>query len=162
MMFHRNLALLFSLFMAAPLFAGPPNVSLKVLVNSDSQPGDKDATKETRTRWLTVRVTNTSNENLEGVSLKWTLYASELQKGANDIVVEKSGEETFKVEGKGRYTDITTAKVPFTKTLASKGKGKKKTPESGHSYYGYTVQILKDGAVMGEALSNEAMRKHLK
>jgi hypothetical protein len=147
--------------MAIPLLAGPSSVSLKVLVNTDSQSGDKDATKETRTRWLTVRVTNTSNDNLEGISLKWTLYASELQKGANDIVVEKSGEETFKVEGKGRYTDVTTAKVPFTKTLASKGKGKK-TPESGRSYYGYTVQILKDGVVIGEALSNEAMRKHLK
>jgi len=111
-----------------------------------------------------VRVTNATAEKLEGLSLNWALYAVELKKGANDVVLEKSGEEKFSVEANGRFTDVTTAKVPFkwTRQHAQRsGRRVVKVPESGRRYYGYTVRVMKDGVVLAEHLSGEAMRKHM-
>ncbi len=156
--------LLLALGPAIPLMADPSGLSIKVLVNSENQATDKKSSNETRVRWLSVRITNSGGSTVEGLSLKWALYASELQKGANDVVLEKSGEEKFSVEGNGRFTDVTTAKVPFTWTRQHServGRQTKKVPESGHRYYGYTVRVMKDTEVLAEYLSSEAMRKHM-
>lgn len=156
--------LLFALCLVLPGHAEPSGLSLNVQLGSENQSTDNKSPNEVRARWLTVRVTNATAEKLEGLSLNWALYAVELKKGANDVVLEKSGEEKFSVEANGRFTDVTTAKVPFkwTRQHAQRsGRRVVKVPESGRRYYGYTVRVMKDGVVLAEHLSGEAMRKHM-
>lgn len=144
--------------------AEPSGLSLKVLLETENQSTDNKSPEEIRARWLTVRVTNSTAEKLEGLSLRWAFYAAELQKGANDVVLEKSGEEKFSIDANGKYTDVTTAKVPFkwTRQHAERsGRRMVKKPETGRRYYGYTVRVMKDGVVLAEHLSGEAMRKHM-
>lgn len=155
-----------SLLLTGPLMAGTPNVSIQVHVGTENQTTDRKSADEIRARWLTVRVTNSSSENLEGLELQWTLYADDLKRGTDEVVEEKSGTERFSVAASGRYTDVTTAKVPFKWTpqhSERSGSGRrssyKRVPESGRRYHGYAVKVVKDGAVIGELFSDPALRK---
>ncbi len=141
---------------------------LQVKADSENKTADKKKAEVTRAAWLNVRVTNTSGTKLEGVTLKWTLYAANLRRGADSIVVEKSGEMKITVDASGRYTDVSTPKVAFvytpmhTESSGSSRRMKSKTvEESGHRYHGYLVQVLNGDAVLGEAISNESLRKQL-
>jgi hypothetical protein len=64
---------------------------------------------------------------------------------------------------------VATPKVAFVFTpmhTESSGSGRrmrsKTVEESGHRYHGYHVQVLNGDTVIGEAISNEALRKQLK
>jgi hypothetical protein len=159
-----RLSILCSFLLASVASAG--SVTLLVKAASENKTADKKKAATTRAEWLNVRITNPSGTKLEGVTLKWTLYAANLKRGTDDIVVEKSGEMKFAVEANGRYTDITTPKVAFVFTpMHSESSGRRSTKtveESGHRYHGYLVQVLNGDTVIAEAISNEGLRKHIK
>lgn len=145
--------------------ASAGGVMLLVKAASENKTADKKKAEVTRAQWLNVRVTNPSGTKLEGATLKWTLFAANLQRGTDDIVVEKSGEMKFTVDANGRSVDLVTPKVAYTYTpMHSERKGRRSTTveESGHRYHGYHVQIINGDTVIGEAISNEGLRKHLR
>lgn len=151
-------------FLTTAVFAESQNVLLQVRV--DSERGAKDdhnpkTPEESRAHWLIVRVTNPSTLKMEGLSLKWTLYASDLKRGHDDIVIEKSGSTNFAIEASGHFTDITTPKVVFewtpqhsVRTGSGRRQGFKKVDEAGHRYHGYAVQVFQNGTVIGETSSD--------
>lgn len=156
------LSILWSLLLTGVASAG--SVMLNVKPASENKTADKKQAEVTRAYWLNVRVTNPSGVKLEGVTLKWTLYAANLRRGSDSIVVEKSGDMKIAVDASGRYTDLVTPKVAFVYTpMHSERKGRSSitVEESGHRYHGWHVQILNGDTVLGEAISNEGLRKHL-
>jgi len=158
-----SLAILFSLLLTGVASAGA--VQLVVKPFSENKTADKKQAQVTRTYALNVRVTNTTGTKLDGVTLKWTFYAANLRRGTDSTVVEKSGEMKLSVDASGRYTDIVTPKVAFVYTpMHSQRSGRSSTTveESGHRYRGFYVQVLSGDTVLGEAISNEALRKQLK
>ncbi len=168
-----HLSILFCLLFASIASAG--TVTLAVKVEGEKKPADKTTKDQkklaevTRTQWLSVRVTNSSGTKLDGATLKWILFSSELRRGSDSTVVEKSGEMKISVDSNGRYADVTTPKVAFVYTpthTETSGSGRrvraKEVEETGHKYRGYYVQVLNGDAVLGEAISNEALRKELK
>ncbi len=162
-----HLSIFCSLLLAGSASAGPVMLTVKPV--SENKTADKKKAEVTRAEWLSVRVTNTSPTKLEGVTLKWILYAANLRRGSDSIMVEKSGEMKVTVDANGRYADLTTPKVPFVYTpthTESTGSGRRMrsttVEESGHRYHGYLVQVLNGDVVIGEAISNESLRKQLK
>lgn len=159
---HTFLSILFSLLLTGVASAG--SVMLNVKPASENKTADKKQAEVTRAYWLNVRVTNPSGIKLEGVTLKWTFFAANLRRGSDTIVVEKSGDMKLTVDANGRYVDIATPKVAFVHTpMHSERKGRRSTTveESGHRYHGWHVQILNGDTVLGDAISNEGLRKHL-
>lgn len=168
------LSILVSLLLASVASAGP--VSLIVKLEGEKKPVDRNSKDQkkmaevTRTQWLTVRLTNSTNVKLEGVTLKWIMFASNLRRGSDSTVVEKSGEMKLSIDASGRYTDVVTPKVAFvytpthTETSGSGRRSKaKEVEETGHKYHGYYLQVIGgDNTVLGESISNEALRKALK
>jgi hypothetical protein len=108
------LSILWSLLLTGVASAG--SVMLNVKPASENKTADKKQAEVTRAYWLNVRVTNLSGVKLEGVTLKWTLYAANLRRGSDSIVVEKSGDMKIAVDASGRYTDLVTPKVAFVYT----------------------------------------------
>ncbi|WP_395745028.1 hypothetical protein [Prosthecobacter sp.] len=164
---NTSLSILFSLLFASVASAG--SIMLQVKADSENKTADKKKAEVTQAKWLNVRVTNPGPVKLEGAILKWTLFASNLRRGSDTIVVEKSGEIKITVDGNGRYVDVATPKVAFVHTpmhTESTGSGRrsraKTVEESGHRYHGYYVQIISGDTVLGEAISNEALRKQLR
>ena len=144
-------------------------VMLTVKTDTENKTVDKKKAEVTRATWLNVRITNPGGTKLEGVSVKWTLFAANLRRGSDSIVVEKSGDIKVTLEPNGRYLDIATPKVAFVYTpmhTESSGSGRrmrsKTIEESGHRYHGYLVQVFNGDTLLGEAISNEALRKQLK
>ncbi|HEY1051918.1 MAG TPA: hypothetical protein VGE39_19235 [Prosthecobacter sp.] len=151
---------------ASTLLAGTASVSVQVAPQSENQTKDRKAVEETRGHWLTVRVRNLTPAKLEGLTLKWTLYASNLQRGTDDVVVQKSGDIQFSADPNGSPMDLTTPKTAFTWTpqhSVRSGSSRRavytRVPEAGHRYHGYHVQVLSGDTVIGEAISSEALRK---
>jgi hypothetical protein len=162
-----RLSILCSLILTSVASAG--TVMVQVKADSENKTVDKKKAEVTRATWLNIRLTNTSPTKLEGVTVKWTLFAANLRRGSDSIVVEKSGEMKVAVDANGRYADIATPKVAFVYTpmhTESSGSGRrmrsKTVEESGHRYHGYHVQVINGDTVLGEAISNEALRKQLK
>ena len=156
------LSILWSLLLTGVASAG--SVMLNVKPASENKTADKKQAEVTRAYWLNVRVTNPSGVKLEGVTLKWTLYAANLRRGSDSIVVEKSGDMKIAVDASGRYTDLVTPKVAFVYTpmhSERKGRSSRIVEESGHRYHGWHVQVLNGDTIIGEAISNEGLRKHL-
>lgn len=156
-------AMLFSLLLAGVASAG--SVTVNVKASSENKTADKKKAEVTRAYWLNVRVTNPSGTKLEGATLKWTLFAANLRRGTDSIVVEKSGEMKITVDGNGHAVDVATPKVPFVFTpmhTESSGRRSKQVEESGHRYHGFHVQVINGDTVLGEAISNEGLRKQLK
>ncbi|OYW75413.1 MAG: hypothetical protein B7Z37_13405 [Verrucomicrobia bacterium 12-59-8] len=158
------LSILCSLLFASVASAG--SVMLTVKAASENKTADKKQAEVTRAHWLNVRITNLTGTKLERVTLKWTLVAANLRRGSDSIVVEKSGDMNITVDANGRYADLTTPKVAFVYTpMHTEKSGRRSTKtveESGHRYHGYLVQVLSGDTVLGEAISNEALRKQLK
>lgn len=157
------------LFTTTFSIAGTGHVTLNVEVESEH--GAKDTDKnaktpdESRSHWLVVRVSNMSHTKLEGLTLKWILYADNLKRGTDAIVVQKEGEEKFGVDA-GHYFDVTTDKVLYEwvpmhgeRTGTGRRARAKKVDETGHRYHGYAVQVLQDGVVIGEAYSHHSLQK---
>jgi len=156
-------SILFSLMLTSAASAG--SVLLTVKAASENKTADKKKAEVTRAYWLNVRVTNSSGTKLEGVTLKWTMFAANLRRGTDSIVVEKSGDIKITVDANGRYVDIATPKVSFVYTpMHSERKGRSSitVEEAGHRYHGYHLQVLNGDTVLGEAISNEGLRKQLK
>lgn len=154
------LSIFFSLLLTGVASAG--SVMLNVKAASENKTADKKQAEVTRAYWLNVRVTNPSGVKLEGVTLKWTLFAANLRRGSDSIVVEKSGDMKIAVDANGRYADLATPKVAFVFTpMHSERKGRRSTTveEAGHRYHGFHVQVINGDAVLGEIWSNEALRK---
>ncbi len=158
------LAILFSLLFASVASAG--SVTLNVKAASENKTADKKKAEVTRAYWLNVRVTNPSGTKLEGATLKWTLFAANLRRGTDTIVVEKSGEMKINVDANGHAVDVATPKVSFVYTpMHTESSGRRSTKtveESGHRYHGFHVQVVNGDTVLGEAISNEGLRKQLK
>lgn len=159
-------SLLCSLFLAGTALAGPASVFLQVHAESEHKNADTKALEKVHSHWLTVRVTNSSPVKLEGLTLKWKLYAANLQRGSDQILVEKSGEMKIAVEASGNSIDVTTPKVAFAWTPqhavrsgSSRRAVYKTVPEEGHRYHGYLIQIMNGDTVVAEAVSSEALRK---
>ncbi|WP_395739262.1 hypothetical protein [Prosthecobacter sp.] len=158
-----RLAILCTLLFASAAMAGSVTVTVKPEVEKKST----DLVKEeyVTAHWLRVRITNYTGTKLEGVTLKWALYAANLRRGADTLAVEKSGEMTVSVDSSGRYVDIETPKVAFdyvrTHSERSGRRSYKLVEESGKKYHGFHVQVLSGSQVLGEAVS-ESVRKHLK
>ncbi len=150
--------------------ADTSKVTLQVKVESahGTKAPDKNAKTplESRNHWLAVRITNPTPLRLEGLTLKWTLYADDLKRGTDRIVVEKSGEQSLAVDAAGHYTDLTTPKVLYSwtpqhteRTGSGRRSSSKRVDEAGHRYHGYALQVLQDGVVIGEACSPNSLRK---
>ncbi len=157
---------LFSFLFFSSLFSASAQIHLQVRAESENQTVNKKALDEIRGHWLAVEVSNGSAAKLEGLVLKWTLYASNLQRGTNDIVAEKSGESKIILDV-GKHEHLITPKVPFKwtprhsdKTGSGRSAKYKKVDETGHRYYGYHVQVLNGETVVGEAYSQDSL-KHL-
>jgi len=168
-----HLSILCCLMFATVASAG--TVSLTVKVEGEKKPVDRTSKDQkklaevTRIQWLNLHITNSSGTKLEGVTLKWIMFASNLRRGSDSTVVEKSGEMKISIDSNGRYIDVATPKVAFVYTpthTETSGSGRrvkaKEVEETGHKYHGYYVQVLNGDAVLGEAISNEALRKELK
>lgn len=159
------LSLFCGLLLVGQAFAGS-SVALQVQTQSENKtPGSKTVEK-VHAHWLVVRVTNASGMKLEGLTLRWTLCAANLQRGADDIRVERSGDIKFGVDTGGHFAELTTPKVPFSwvpqhaeRSGSSRRAVYKTVPESGHRYHGYLVQVLNGDTIVAEAVSNEALRK---
>lgn len=160
---NTPLAILCSLLFATAASAG----SVEITVKPEVQQKSSDIKKEeyVTTHWLKVRITNYSPIKLEGVTLKWALYAANLRRGADTINVEKSGEMKITVDSNGRYLDIETPKVAFdyvrTHSERSGRRSYKLVEESGKKYHGFHVQVLNGNEVLGEAVS-ESVHKLIK
>ena len=158
-----SLSILCSLLFASAAMADAVTVTVK----PEKETKSVDRVKEvyTTAHWLNVRVTNPSSTKLEGVTLKWTLYAANLRRGSDSISAEKSGEMKINVDASGRYTDVATPKVSFVYTrMHSERSGRRSTKlveESGKKYHGFHVQVINGDAVLGEAVS-EAIKKQIK
>lgn len=155
------LSILFSLLLTGVASAG--SVMLNVKAASENKTADKKQAEVTRAYWLNVRVTNQSGVKLEGATLKWTLFAANLRRGTDSIVVEKSGDIKISVDANGRYVDLATPKVAFVYTpmhSERKGRSSVTVEEAGHRYHGFHVQVMNGDAVIGELWSNEALRKN--
>jgi hypothetical protein len=157
------------LFSTALSFAGTNHVTVSVEVESERGSKDTDKNSKTpdqsRSHWLVVRLSNMSQVKLEGLTLKWALYADDLKRGTDAIVVQKSGEEKVGVDA-GQYIDVNTPKVVFEwipqhaeRTGTGRRSRAKKIDETGHRYHGYAVQVLQDGVVIGEAYSHRSLQK---
>lgn len=157
------------LFSTAFSFAGSSHVTVNVEVESERGKKDTDKNEKTpdesRAHWLVVRVSNMSQIKLEGLTLKWALYADDLKRGTDAIVVQKEGEEQLGIDP-GQYVDVTTAKVLFEwipqhaeRTGTGRRSRAKKVDETGHRYHGYSVQVLQDGVIIGEAFSHRSLQK---
>ena len=158
-----RLSILCSLLFASIASAG--SVSVAVKPDSEKKPGDKTKPDVTRAVWLNVHVTNSTGAKLDGVTLKWVLYAATLKRGADSISIEKSGEMKITVDANGRYLDVETPKVAFeyvrTHSERSGRRSYKMVEESGKKYHGFHVQVINGTTVLGEAVS-EAIRKQIK
>lgn len=157
------------LFSTSFSFAGSGHVTVNVEVESERGKKDTDKNEKTpdesRSHWLVVRVSNMSQIKLEGLTVKWALYADDLRRGTDAIVVQKEGEEQLGVDP-GQYVDVTTAKVLFEwipqhaeRTGTGRRARAKKVDETGHRYHGYSVQVLQDGVIIGEAFSHRSLQK---
>lgn len=157
------------LFSTALTFAGNSHVTVNVDVESER--GSKDADKnsktpdESRSHWLVVRLSNMSQVKLESLTLKWALYADDLKRGTDAIIVQKSGEEKVAVASR-QYLDVNTPKVLFEwipqhaeRTGSGRRSRAKKVDETGHRYHGYAVQVFQDGVLIGEAHSHRSLQK---
>ncbi len=160
----RIIITLISLFYSGHLLAD--GVMLQVKVMDENGSIDHKTQERTRSHWLVVRITNSSGTKLEGLTLRWKLYAANLQRGADEIIVEKAGDVKFSVDASGQFTDLTTQKVPFTyapmhseKSGTSRRARFKKVDESGVRYHGYLVQVLNGETVIGQSVSNQALLK---
>lgn len=146
-------------FTVCPARASSDFLNLEVEIKTENHDAPPN---EDRSKWLIVRVTNESAAALEGATLRWKLFRETLEAGPNRIALEKSGEERLSVQGGGQFVDITTAKVEFKWTLPhSIRTGRRyfrRIPESGSRYYGYLVEVVKDGKVIAEAMSNGSLR----
>ena len=144
---------------AGATLSGADFVTLNVKLKTQSEDHDPH---QQHHKWLEVRVTNSSADNLEGATLRWKLFAEEVGKRHHPIVVEKKGEEKLSVNGSGQYADITTPKVTFKWTLGhSVRTGRRRSryePETGRRYHGYIIEVVKDGKVIAESLSAESLR----
>ena len=160
---NARLAILCSLLFASAASAGSVDVAVKPEVEKKSADIAKE--KYVTAHWLRVRVTNHTGTKLDGVTLKWALYAANLRRGADTVSVEKSGEMKITVDANGRYLDVETPKVAFeyvrTHSERSGRRSYKLVEESGKKYHGFHVQVLNGTTVIGEAVS-EAIRKQLK
>ena len=160
---NARLAILCSLLFASAASAGSVTVTVKPEVEQKSTDIKKE--EYVTAHWLKVRITNTSGTKLEGVTLKWALYAANLRRGADSVAIEKSGEMKITVDSNGRYLDVETPKVAFdyvrTHSERSGRRRYKLVEESGKKYHGFHVQVLNGSEVLGEAVS-EAIRKELK
>lgn len=155
------LSILLSLLLTGVASAG--SVMLNVKPASENKTADKKKAEVTRAYWLNVRVSNQSGVKLEGATLKWTLFAANLRRGTDSIVVEKSGDIKISVDANGRYADLVTPKVAFVFTpMHSERKGRSSitVEEAGHRYHGFHVQVMNGDTVIGELWSNEALRKN--
>lgn len=157
------------LFSSALTFAGNGHVTVNVEVESER--GNKDTDKSTKTpeesrsHWLVLRLSNMSQVKLEGLTLKWALYADSLKRGTDAIVEQKGGEQKVGIDP-GQITEVTTDKVLFEwipmhyeRTGSGRRSSSKKVDETGHRYHGYAVQVLQDGVVIGEAYSHRSLQK---
>lgn len=151
------------LLLAGSCSADPGKVILQAGAQSGGGTHDNKTHVETRQHWVEIKVRNLSQIKLDGLKLKWTLFASDLQRGTDRKVVEKSGEQAFSIEP-GSEVQLTTPKVDFKWTpmhAERTGSGRraraKKVDETGHRYHGYRLQVIQDGAVIGEAASDRAL-----
>lgn len=156
------------LLMASPCLADEGRVSIQVAVQKETGQKDVDNNTKTpdasRTHWLAVKVLNTSPAPMEGLTLKWTLFASELQRGADRIVAEKTGEMPLNIPA-GQETVLTTSKVIFhwtpqhsERTGSGRRSSAKRVDETGHRYRGYRVQVMQGGQVIGESVSDRSLQ----
>lgn len=159
------LSLVCGLLLAGHALAGS-SVQVQVRSESENKSTSSKAVEKVRAHWLAVRVSSTSGAPLEGYTLRWTLYAANLQRGSDEVRVERSGDITFSVGTSPHFVDLTTPHVPFSWTPqhsersgSSRRAVYKVVPETGHRYHGYRVQVLNGDTVVADLVSNEALRK---
>jgi len=127
---------------------------------------DGKTPEKTETKALAIQVRNGSAAAQENLTLKWTLFASRLQKGANDTVVQKEGSSSLSLAA-GSQTSLETPGVAYTWTPQHSeriGSGRrarfKRIEESGHRYHGYRIQVFdSEGRLLGQTASTPALLK---
>ncbi|MFM2168689.1 MAG: hypothetical protein RIS79_3060, partial [Verrucomicrobiota bacterium] len=91
--------------------AGTGHLTLHAEVESER--GSKATIKnektpdESRSHRLVIHVSNMDHTNLEGLMLKWALYADDLKRGTDASVVQKEGEEKLGVDAR-QFVELTT------------------------------------------------------
>jgi hypothetical protein len=166
--FTNTAFLLFSILTLTSLTAraGTNEVLLETTIHTESEHSGSSTNHASKTRehWLEIHAS--SPVPADGLKLRWTLYAAELQRGADHIVVEKSGESSLSLPGESHWVSQNTAKVPFTWVPAhgeTTGTGRRarghRVEESGHRYYGFKVEVLSGDTVLASAVSQQSLLK---
>ena len=136
-------------------------------VATRSQQSAKDAATDdkythTSKKTLTVGVVNLTNAPMD-VNVKSNFLGKD-EGGKHEVVTEKTLEKTLTLQP-GKPEQFTTEEVVFMhmtshyppqKAGAGKGKGGppvKMEPASGHSYFGYKVEVFQGNDLVGTAVS---------
>lgn len=144
--------------------ADTPEVILETTVHTENESTAAHNAKKVRDQWLEIHAS--SPQAIEGLKLRWTLFASELQRGANRIVVEESGEKNLNLDDTCHWVTESTPKVSFAwvpQHMETTGSGRRarghRVEESGHRYYGYRVEVLSGDKVLAACVSQQALLK---
>jgi hypothetical protein len=134
------------------------NVAAQIRVAPGKSVSTTAAGREaTQTRFLEMNITNRTREDLSGLSVKWTLFGSDLKN--NDTVISGSGEAKSSL-APGRSEKLNTPEVVFSYSRAgvqkgnAKGVGRARRAEpAGSRYSGWAVRVYQEGNLVGEAYS---------
>jgi len=140
---------------SAPSTASANLVSIRVKVENEHD-DPKDSTTEVVVKKLNIEL-SAANSVTGSVQVNSTFYSRDL--GSNTTVVEKKLESSANLDS-SHSAVVTTAPVQFTYTPAfSKkvGNGRRakftKVEATGRKFYGWSVQIVQDGRLLGQASS---------
>jgi hypothetical protein len=122
---------------------------------SASFTADMQAYTHTTKKSLTIQVVNVTNDPID-VTVKATFLGKD-EVGKHEVAPESTLEKKLTIQP-GKPESYTTEEVSFTHTTAHRGaapKGKPAAmePASGHSYFGYKVEVLQGSDVVGSAVS---------
>ena len=161
-------------FFGGPLWAEPAQHHISMKVTADASVDTKKISgssvrSRVQNRQLTIALDNRDKEVVDGVSVKWTIYARTMDGG--HLVTVKEGTEKPKLAAL-QTTTVKTPVVTFkgtpqhaVTTQKNSGKGKtqatsKREPATGEEYYGYAVQVYEGSTLLDEEYSQPSLKNH--
>ena len=163
------------LFPSAAFSQSSTSLRMETKIDGKASYSDNAAKTKTQARKLTVELTNTSDKPV-GATFRWAIYGHTMK--GNRLVVLKNGSQAVKVAARETST-VTSPEVKVTgnreQTVperkpsknqgGKKGKPKvtfRKIPAAGEEYYGYGVEILVDGKLVGSEYSKPSIGEEMR
>ncbi len=144
-------------------------VALEVQVRGDGGVATKGKT-DTDTRFLEIKISNRTSENLSDLVVKWVIFAKDIandatkQAGSGEVKSSLAAMRAEKIEGQSVSMSHTDSHAEKGKGSGQGNKGKggsKKVKASGERFSGWGVQVLQDGKLVGEAYSRFELKKEM-